>query len=137
MATINNITEDYCSFEVSKLLKEKGFQVPTVFYFRITGDHMFPQPNPFNHNDDSKNETASGMTFVSAPTHAIAIKWILKNYGISISVDNLIDNKFYFSYRDTKSKDYASRTGCAENGYDTSEEATEAALLYTLQNLIK
>lgn len=128
----NNIEEDYCSFEVSKLLKEKGFQVPTVFYFRITGGHMFPQPNPFNHNDDSKNETAGGMTYVSAPTHALAIKWIRENFHIHIWVEKYLSESieiFYEYFVDN-------HVGNSGYGYNNPEEATEAALLYTLKNLI-
>lgn len=57
-AKINNgISEDYCSFEVSKLLKEKGLiQV-----------------------------TDTGYT--ECPTHALAIKWIRENFKIHIGVN--------------------------------------------------
>jgi len=35
---INSIIEDYCSFEVSKLLKEKGFNVACSHYYFEDGE---------------------------------------------------------------------------------------------------
>lgn len=34
----NNIQETYVSFPVAKLLKEKGFEVPTDRYFKSNGE---------------------------------------------------------------------------------------------------
>jgi hypothetical protein len=130
MTINNNIQEDYCSFEVSKLLKEKGFECETR-YFSLSDGKVISGAN-YNWNQKYDYETNQ----YSRPTHALAIEWIRVNFNIAISTDNLIDNKYYFSYRNTNTKNYASRTGCSEDGYDSPQEATEAALLYTLQKLI-
>ena len=156
----NDIREDYCSFEVSKLLKEKGFKQQTLcFHFEdrefrennfrdITG---MDYGNEFtveyeelleNWNDNFLTEKNGNRCFgcskskgyfetYSAPTHALAIKWIRENFGIHISVD--FDSKNWFGIitilPDKDRQVYGS--------YASAEQATEASLLYTLQKLIK
>lgn len=128
----NNIQEDYCSFEVSKLLKEKGFGVKVPLYFRITGSDPF-WAKTMNWNDDKNNETAGGMTYISNPTHALAIKWIRENFGFHIYVSE--DQGIYI--RNGKSWGWTIIKGnYYGSGFSSPEEATETALLYTLKNLI-
>ena len=74
----NNIEEDYCSFEVSNLLKEKGFDVHcTYFYNEGSGWRL---------QSDSIIKTGSG-DWIHCPTHALAIKWIRENFGIHIWIN--------------------------------------------------
>jgi len=63
----NNITEDYCSFEVSKLLKEKGFKRMESVWFDKRG-------NEFYYTELNGIEDEQKM--IPRPTHALAIKWI-------------------------------------------------------------
>lgn len=102
----NNITEHYCSPEVGKLLRDKGLA----------------------------QVTDSGWT--ECPTYALAIKWIRENFGIHIFTDFGLGWEAHIVP--------VGYTGGAafDNGFirlqknETPEEATEAALLFTLQNLI-
>ncbi len=64
------------------------------------------------------------------------VEWLRVDKFIWVTVDNLIDNKFYFSIRNTKTKEYASRNGCIEDGYNSPQEAYVAAFDYVLTNLI-
>jgi len=114
----NNTQEDYCSFEVSKLLKEKGFDVSSPYWdFEKVGEMS-----------------------VRKPTHSLAIKWIRENFGIHIfgSQFSITTKKYSWEIWDDKNeKNYVYKNDSDEWDFSSSEEATEAALLYTLQNLIK
>lgn len=104
----NNIQEAYCSFEVSKLLKEKGFDVKQLRTYHREGETVL------------------------CPTHALAIEWIRVNFGIHINSVWLASAKFCGEITKVKSNMELH----AVRGYDLPQEATEAALLYTLKNLI-
>lgn len=130
---INNITEDYCSFEVSKLLKEKGFGVAC--------NGKYQHNKEWEHTDTIEWINYNTSWFegdISSPTHSLAIKWIRENFGIHISID-LDDESSHEFYkckvlRIIKEVDYEF---LYVSHHNSIEKATEAALLYTLQNLIK
>ena len=123
-----NITEDYCSFEVAKLLKEKGFDEKTLSYY---------EDNVLCHGD--WNEwNRSPLGHIAAPTHQMAMKWLREVHGIFIAINN-DDLDFNWqcydlinrgSTLDPKilSESYA--------GYKIYEKAVEAALKYSLENVI-
>lgn len=143
------ITEDYCSFEVAKLLKEKGFDEACYSYYMTTKTlhttfhnrvHVEEEPH-FNSRDLNGMydvDESSIEDICSAPTHQTAMKWLREVHGIFIAINN-DDLDFNWqcynlinrgSTLDPKilSESYA--------GYKTYEEAVEAALKYTLKNLI-
>lgn len=126
----NNITEDYCSFEVSKLLKEKGFVVYCTSLY--TEDGKQNDVGNYNGVDDDNY-----ISF-SRPTHALAIKWIRENFGIffDITPNWVYQGKFKGYWF----KIYSLKNGVllyeTNKSFNSPEEATEAALLYTLKNLI-
>ena len=138
------ITEAYCSFEVAKLLKEKGFDVPCNMWFVIHSNGKRTKHwssiiyNRNNYNKDDKNS----ITFVSCPTHQMAMAW-LREKGIRIlPVDRLTDDKWcYTIHIITTDEDggfivkYLHFKEPRE-WFNEYEEAIEAALLYTLKNLI-
>lgn len=123
------IKEDYCSYEVAKLLKEKGFDIPVWTRYE---------------NDDESNEVIFGSEYnwnnspmgqISAPTHQMAMKW-LREKGVQMSIDTIIsssDGDIYFNI-DTYSED--SGWDHPVNFYDSYEEAIEDAIKYSLKNLI-
>jgi hypothetical protein len=120
----NNIQESYCSFEVSKLLKEKGFAVvPCNGYYIKEVLHIRERQEYRGH--------------LKAPTHALVIKWIRENFDMEIELH---------SWREQPVGDEVWKKAyqCFVNGdameaiiFKKTEEATEAALLYTLTKLIK
>jgi hypothetical protein len=125
------ITEDYCSYEVAKLLKNKGFDEECIGAYSET-NHTITKFEP-----NVKNSEVGPLMY-SAPTHQMAMKWLREVYGIFIAINN-DDLDFNWqcydlinrgSTLDPKilSESYA--------GYKTYEEAVEAALKYCLQNLI-
>lgn len=115
----NNITEDECSKEVCVLLQEKGFDVQCSNEFY--DGHPVPECC----------ETWSGSWGgIQQPTHALAIKWLRVNFGIHISVD--FDSKNWFAVITILPNKDRHIYGSS----NSPEQATEAALLYTLKNLI-
>ena len=131
------IQEAYCSKEVSKLLKEKGFDENTSMVYMPYGDlckcNRYDSIRNSNYNDITKNYFEC-----TAPTHQMAIAWLREVHGIFIAINN-DDLDFNWqcydlinrgSTLDPKilSESYA--------GYKTYEEAVEAALKYCLENLI-
>lgn len=127
----NNITEDYCSFEVSKLLKEKGFDCMCDRKAAFTDKNKF-YPAVIHYTKLSNCDKAYADGNVLVPTHALAIKWIRENFGYYIGVLISTNTKYSYSIQMTDGE-YMQITS---NDYDSPEESAEAALLYTLKNLI-
>lgn len=140
----NNITEDYCSFEVSKLLKEKGFAVYCTSLY--TEDGKQNDVGNYNGVDDDNY-----ISF-SRPTHALAIEWIRENFGIHIYCHSEIKingleitqldkyqggiTRINHTYIYGKINKNDIPKGPYRKPCNTPYEAIEAALLYTLKNLI-
>ena len=119
------IKEDYVSYEVAKLLKEKEFEQHKC-------QHSYDSNGIFKWSDDLDPHE------YSAPTHQMALKWLREMHGIFIAINN-DDLDFNWQCYDLinrgntldpkiLSESYA--------GYKTYEEAVEAALKYSLENLI-
>ena len=130
------VTEDYVSYEIAKLLKEKGFNWNTDKQFnsdKIVGD--------YNITDRSRHPER----YLDAPTIQMAMKWLREVHNIAIAViplsftlkgsENFICNNWVFNLWEngnpTVSEFYGNQTA-----YSTYEEAAEAAIKYCLENLI-
>ena len=121
------ITEDFVSFEVAKLLKEKGFDYPTLhYYYDKDGDLVF-----------SWNIGAGKNEFV-APTLQMAMKW-LRGMGWFICI---IPLAFYCGEVACK---FGYNIWAGDNPeidefntpkFNTYEEACEDGIKYCLENLI-
>ena len=129
------ITEDYVSFEVAKLLKEKGFNEPCLAIYTIDihdvvelHHHVFP----IEPCDVIKDEGE-----YLAPTHQMAMKWLREVHGTFIAINN-DDLDFNWQCYDLINRDSTLDPKILSDsyaGYKTYEEAVEAALKYSLQNL--
>ena len=67
---MNTIKEDYVSFEVAKLLKEKGFDGQTVRAYNLKKKLCKCQCNP----GETINSTPNYL--IAAPTFQMACKWL-------------------------------------------------------------
>ena len=143
------IQEDYVSFEVAKLLKEKGFDQ----YFSCkksyadgigvwVGDFDKPEPD-FKAGEfvDNNNRPTDGEE-IAAPTLQMAMKWLRKKHNIGI-----FPSLFAFcvgkvgAAKPTYGTKIISLKSCElltddVNPMPTYEEACEAAIKYSLENLI-
>lgn len=126
------INEDYCSYEVAKLLKEKGFNEPTWTRYEDDNEVIFGDKYDWNN---------SPMGQTSAPTHQLAMKWLREEKNILLYVYPVINlpvkdnNTFYWRWDGKKKRHDAPHIGDRHN-YESPEQAVEAALKYVLENLI-
>ena len=121
------ITEDYVSFEVAKLLKEKGFDCLCHSYFR--------KDNPNNLVKGTCGANWNDVPFfTSRPTLQMTMKWLREVHGYVIVVEpGLSEDKHVWTY---KVIFYRTRTMLLQHednvGSSTYEEACEAAIKYIL-----
>lgn len=126
------INEDYCSYEVAKLLKEKGFNEPTWTRYEDDNEVIFGDKYDWNN---------SPMCQTSAPTHQMAMKWLREEKDVLIYVYPVINLSvknnciFYWEWDGKKKRHDAPHIGDKHN-YESPEQAVEAALKYVLENLI-
>jgi hypothetical protein len=110
------ITEDYVSFEVAKLLKDKGMDASC-----------------FNHYVQKNNNDGTSEA-VTVCTLQMAMKWLRKIYGIDIVIEisdpSVKDRKYYCMIWDGNNNSYILDL------FNTYDQAVEAALKYSLENLI-
>ena len=151
------IKEAYCSYEVARLLKEKGFNIPTemvwyehapsynVAHIREAGskkldyfywDEDTERKSFYTNNTNDNNsmpEYIIGKVY-SAPTHQMAMAWLREMHGIDIVIEisdpSVKDRKYYCVIWDKNNDSYILDL------FSSYEEAVEAALKYCLENLI-
>ena len=140
------IQESYCSFKIAQLLKEKGFDVPTQCAYKTDGrfKNLLEGTSywdfgllDWNHtNDLGDYGIAEWNGCISCPTHQIAMKWLRKK-GIYIYIQptKYLGGALYgfqSIIEDGRDGAWVKYIHHAEN----YEEAVEAALKYSLENLI-
>jgi hypothetical protein len=122
------ITEAYCSYEVAKLLKEKGFDELCIFKYNSEGIKV-----KAGKAIDEWSNTELEEDEYSAPTHQMVMRWLREIHKIFIQVE------LYSKYNDCWFQLFQNTHRLMlENHevYNSYEEATEAALRYVLENLI-
>ena len=127
-----NITEDYVSFEVAKLLKEKGFHEPCIATYNSTTKN-------FQVEEIYEDWTIHWKGYISVPTQQMAMKWLREVHNICIVIE-----PHAYDYINEKNKSYSCSLWIGDNYYEylesrnypSYEEAVEAALKYSLENLI-
>ena len=123
---MTKIKEDHVSFEIAKLLKEKGFN--EICRAAYTDDGKFIT----NHNYYSQSEDG-----YIAPTLQMTMKW-LREKDIYITIiygDYPSRNKVYWTPQIDSLEGFDLPDSFYEE-YNKYEEAVEAALKYSLENLI-
>lgn len=148
---VNNamITEDYVSFEIAKLLKEKGFDEPTLWFY-------------FGDGTRYKAHKTLNEDWYRRPTLQMAIKWLRNIHNILLVIDydyECTNTSYCFKiYRlgkngkpssvSIKGVSFDKNNNPTEHivgyrdyersrkEYATYEEAEEAGLMYVLENLI-
>ena len=114
-----NITEDYVSFEVAKLLKEKGFHEPCIATYNSTTKN-------FQVEEIYEDWTIHWKDYISAPTHQMAMKWLReKKIFINIWYDKTDFSAEYVN-------GYFNYIG----NFDSYEEAVEQSIKYVLEHVI-
>ena len=128
------ITEDYVSFETTKLLKEKGFDCECSCYYFFNDKEQFEESlSHWNWNN--------GYTFrYSAPTLQMAMKWLREEKKLNCIIDVSFnqnrngETEYFFSVWENKPP-YELLIESPQT-FSIYEEAAEAAIKYCLENLI-
>ena len=130
------ITEDYVSFEIAKLLKEKGFDESIIEFYVENEDTI-----KYAHNEDGfRLSELNGDFYYPHITHQMAMKYLREVHKVVISInahtanhwDGCIDT-FEIDILKNASRMIVPNEIAIHNTY---EEAVEAALKYSLENLI-
>jgi hypothetical protein len=116
------------NFEIAQLLKEKGFNVPTEQGYDYKGEYYCDENWKVNYN------TKPYYLVCSAPTIAEVIMWLYENHKIWISCHYHKSGKFSITICDNAENSLSD--GLFGELYPTPTEAYEAAIEYTLTNLI-
>lgn len=121
--------EAYVSYEIAKLLKEKGFDEPCKSYFIDYVDYV-----DYFYSTEELTDLHMGVWETLRPTHQMAMAWLREMHNIFIEIiifhENMIHYRFKILNRNCE-KIYI------DSGSQFSyEEAVEAALKYVLENLL-
>ena len=120
--------ETYCSYEISKLLKEKGFNERTLY--------LYTNCDVLQHNIVyNKYKNSEMLNAYSAPTHQMAMAWLRKVHKIHIVISPTSGKGYSAILCDVGDFDDFNYIGETDYFFHT-EEAVEAALKYCLENLI-
>lgn len=117
----------YTSKPNSILLKEKGFDVECVSLYTETG---FLNGVGNFYKEDINSNPNTPKDWCNRPEHWVVIEWLKQVHGIWVSIDRYEDNEYFYE------TDHHSITYGKDGTFDTSYEATEAAINYVLTNLI-
>lgn len=131
------ITEDYCSFEVAKLLKDKGFDEKCEYCYAYFDDNDI-RVFELRPNKNVQNLAENRYPYV---THQIAMKWLREMYKKHCDIGYDIDLEWYFQIIDLEKVEYdypeiGYYHSENETNFKTYEEAVEEALKYLLKNVI-
>ena len=119
------IKEAYCSFEVSKLLKEKGFDEVSYTFYDCNHKIFY--------REDGIPSWNSCRDDYAAPTHQMAMAWLREVYNIDIIIfhEKLPNDCYWVRVERNLFTEIQQKPK-----YKSYEEAVEAALKYILENLI-
>ena len=120
------IKEAYCSFEVSKLLKEKGFNERSSASYDLKGQ--------LQEGYGYWNKT---LIWYAAPTHQMAMAWLREVHNLCIAPYTAAYRYgFTIDKTDTGSNIGNETKFYPDEEFETYEDVVEAALKYCLKNLI-
>lgn len=129
------IKEAYCSYEIAKLLKEKGFPISKYSSIYTNKDNLcltdvgmmsYLSKEDYVHFEDF---------FIPTITHQMAIAWLRTKHIIIVVQPEYFNADGICSYWgvDIWADDNYEKL---QDDFPSYEEATEAALKYSLENLI-
>lgn len=135
------IKEEYVSFEVARLLKDKGFNEPTIGTYNIESKNPILVERPIR--------AIHCEAIISAPTQAMAMMWLREVHNIHIMIDCIGKINYDPIVQRFDGKDFkieGTEVGVTKRingkwvnvrrGFKTYEDACEAAIKYTLEHLI-
>lgn len=121
------IKEAYCSFEIAKLLKEKGFDEPCYTCYLN---------KELSHYDYLSTNFELIEEVISAPTHQMAMAWLREEHNIHIDICSVWDVAHWLYQVFVITPRTARNSYVDKILYTSYEQAVEAGIKYALENLI-
>ena len=143
---MTTITEDYVSFEIAKLLKEKGFDEKCKTYYKV-----FPEDRiaAIYHSSENRGVSEDDPNEILCPTLQMAMKWLREVHKLAITVSIGNENNkgntdysnpdrwfYFFDITNEKGVVIDTEYDPLSNEFPTYEEACETAIKYCLEHLI-
>lgn len=129
------ITEDYVSYDIAKLLKEKGFDAPVKNYYSICTEDV--KHNLQKKYGAKKNWNSFDLT-ISRPSQSLVMKWLReKHWVICVTPltfycgETVLEWGYWIWADDNTEVDEESSPRL-----ESYEQACESAIRYCLENLI-
>lgn len=125
------ITEDYVSFTVAKLLKEKGFDEECYAYYNIFYDNdgkVLKLWRKYPHRAQPNSD------YLNVPTLQMAMKWLRNIHGLFIHIDVIREASCWLVDIQDIRGDVSVYP--IKKEFPNYEEACEEAIKYCLENLI-
>lgn len=122
------IEEVYVSFDIAKLLKEKGFNIPCYGRYSVRSQEF--------HLDTTRPCNNGGISQYSAPTHQMTMAWLREVHHIAINIGwgEIFEDQYKW-WCIVLNMDNGNILHEIDH-HASYEEAVETALKYTLENLI-
>lgn len=129
------INEDYVSFKIAKLLKEKGFDENTPVNYFVGDD----KPRGCIVGEMIYHKRLEEDThLIACPTLQMAMKWLREVHSLYIDiVTSFSQDGICYTFSCSNTMDLIQGTkGTSYHEYQTYEEACEAGIKYVLEKLI-
>ena len=134
------IKEAYCSFEVAKLLEEKGFEIDTnKDYWKIGEDgtmYFMCSIGAYTSNPNNKLAFYRPENSYPCPTIQMAMKWLREVHNINIDIVSIWNQKRFEYQVFVVTPENVKHCYIDDKSYLDYEQACEAAIKYCLENLI-
>lgn len=124
---------EFVNFEISKKLKEKGFDEPCEMYYHIHDD-IADCVGSLESTGGERNFVNSNNKYrCAAPTISQVLKWLREEKGIHIEI-RLFSIGYGFDIIQVTDRKKLAWSGTYE--HDTYEQSALAGIVYVLDNLI-
>ena len=118
--------ENFVSFEIAKLLKEKGFRSKSEGLYDGSGELLY-----YTHSNNEMQRFR-----YEAPTVAVVVMWLYEKHRIWIAVNMDLVGRWYYDAYIIKDGLPNHNTYKKIDRFNSPTEAYEAAIEYILNNLI-
>lgn len=122
--------EAYVSFEIAKLLKEKGFDEPLFEFYSDTGKVLYSRHSEGLKISELDNELGNYYPHI---THQMAMAWLREKHNMHVDIDPS-EGDWYPCVIELET--WSSLTSGKMPICNSYEEAVEAGLKYALEELI-
>lgn len=130
------IKEEYVSFEIAKLLKDKGFNKPLFTFYVTDKDKKESTFQIMAFTDDTIDNNRSEFCYL-APTQQMAMRWLREKHLLHISLDMMNGGTWMYEISDISIPfDGGIISKAYEENCKSYEKAVEEAIKYCLEYLI-